>query len=630
MLKRREQIALWTFEGAPLFEDGESIKPEFAFIDPVPEIVMYNQHIDDDGKSGIAYTDINGIPHAPSRAISWKDIRGSGPDADLHLTFDTTGWREIRIRFDYRAESADSFDVAIAENGNWKQVVKNHTLLPDYRWHQTEIDLGILETINDNGEVTVRLYDFVRHGNDRLVLDNVEITGVRQNGEPHTIRMVDLPEGITAVIGDEQQPPYNEDEGFYFHISDPDSAPETVKVRVESMDEDIIDDVDIKRISPKQGTYRLDVGKPAGKVGLTMLVVTASNVHGMVSRVMIPYGASQAGGDETYFSGTSDVSAGISIGHGMMLVGIDEDNILRVYPQKGPSGEVMRIPLVGDEPNTHPLYLTDVKKSGKIREMDIEAATRLYNRVFWMSSHSHNNDGDLRPNRERLFATDLWINEGYVKLDVVGYYDNLRQDIVQWDEEHGLGMRESTLEGVGAKEIEGFNIEGFGIAPDRTTALIGLRVPLLPPDDREDALVLPIKDFTRWFNNGHPVESPTFGDPILLDLGERGIRAMQCTPHGCLIVAGPPGEDGSFALFTWSGSPDDAPQQRAADLSGMRPEAIIISQDSEINAETEIQLLSDNGSADWYDTGEESADMIPPLQKFRSDTVKIGEVVETS
>ena len=28
--------------------------------------------------------------------------------------------------------------------------------------------------------------------------------------------------------------------------------------------------------------------------------------------------------------------------------------------------------------------------------------------------------------------------------------------------------------------------------------------------------------------------------------------------------------------------------------------------------------------------GEESADMIPPLQKFRSDTVKVGEVVETS
>ena len=38
---------------------------------------------------------------------------------------------------------------------------------------------------------------------------------------------------------------------------------------------------------------------------------------------------------------------------------------------------------------------------------DLEAAARIGDRVYWMSSHSFNNDGEFKPKRNILFATNI-------------------------------------------------------------------------------------------------------------------------------------------------------------------------------------------------------------------------------
>ena len=46
-------------------------------------------------------------------------------------------------------------------------------------------------------------------------------------------------------------------------------------------------------------------------------------------------------------------------------------------------------------------------EDGTPKEVDIEASTRVGNRIFWLGSHSHAFNATERTNRARLFATDL-------------------------------------------------------------------------------------------------------------------------------------------------------------------------------------------------------------------------------
>ena len=48
-----------------------------------------------------------------------------------------------------------------------------------------------------------------------------------------------------------------------------------------------------------------------------------------------------------------------------------------------------------------------------------------------------------------------------------------------------------------------------------------------------------------------------FGDPIPLDLGKRGLRDMVWSERhrAMLLIAGPSGETGSFALYRWGAGP---------------------------------------------------------------------------
>src|SRR5207302_3726157 len=87
----------------------------------------------------------------------------------------------------------------------------------------------------------------------------------------------------------------------------------------------------------------------------------------------------------------------------------DEDNTLRVYDWTHEGGPIKELDCNGF-----------LGVTGKSLEADLEAATALGNRIFWIGSHGRNKDGKERPNRCRLFATDFKIDNGQVQLAFAG------------------------------------------------------------------------------------------------------------------------------------------------------------------------------------------------------------------
>lgn len=96
------------------------------------------------------------------------------------------------------------------------------------------------------------------------------------------------------------------------------------------------------------------------------------------------------------FTGICDASAAAAVNSDLFVVANDEDNLLRFYRLSRP-GSPVHVYEVGPH----------ARKKRKSPEMDIEGAARIGSRVFWISSHGRNADGEFAPNRHRLFALDV-------------------------------------------------------------------------------------------------------------------------------------------------------------------------------------------------------------------------------
>jgi hypothetical protein len=313
--------------------------------------------------------------------------------------------------------------------------------------------------------------------------------------------------------------------------------------------------------------------------------------------------------------------------------------VLRIYSRDN-SG----LPLGGFD-FTSNLALTDLDGSTP-REVDIEAGALLGSRMFWSGSHSNSDEGVPRPDRRRIFATDLSGTGANTVLTYAGRYDFLLDDMVAWDhaDGHGLGVdalgfTASTASGAPAKQADGFNIEGMTIAPDGTTAYMAFRAPLLPTSARTQALIVPVLDIDHLVTSGGtttslPQGSASFGAPIFLDLAGRGIREIVRNGNGqYLISAGPPGDDNGiapndFRLFTWTGNATDKPIELDTDLtvlqSGGSWETIIGFPDT-VGPATPVQFLLDNGDTVWYGDGTSAKNLSEPRwKKFRGDRLTIN------
>lgn len=277
----------------------------------------------------------------------------------------------------------------------------------------------------------------------------------------------------------------------------------------------------------------------------------------------------------TRHSGMCDASAAVPVAPDLFVVANDEDNTLRVF-NSNLSGES--------------LYSQDISSflqiDPKHPEADIEGATLIKNRIYWITSHGANKDGKKRPNRHRFFATEIErIGDKFTLKPIGKPFSKL---IKALDDSPALKKYHLGNAAKYAPESKNaLNIEGLTKTP-QGTLLIGFRNPI--PEGK--ALLVPLENPEEVILKN---KKPKLGSPILLELNGLGIRSIEYShvKRAYFIMAGPYNDDGSFQLYQWPGDTAEAPELMKVEFEGLRPEALVVYPDKK----TKIQVISDDGAA---------------------------------
>jgi hypothetical protein len=271
-----------------------------------------------------------------------------------------------------------------------------------------------------------------------------------------------------------------------------------------------------------------------------------------------------------------DASAAISLSAAHFIVANDERNVLRIY-RRGQADPIESVDLA-----------TFLDTSAN-KESDLEGAATIGDRVYWISSHGRNKEGEVQKRRYRFFATQIVTGSAAPSVRPVGKaYRDLLSDLIA------------------APQLAAYNLEDAAkLAPEAKGGLnIGLRNP--NPDGK--ALVVPLANPGSIVAN----ETAEFGEPIQLDLKGRGIRGIERIEPGYLIIAGPAGDTGQFALYRWSGDAGDQPKELdGVSFNGLHPEALFA-----VPGTDRVQILSDDGGEQVE--GQNCKDQIEAKQSFRS------------
>jgi hypothetical protein len=297
--------------------------------------------------------------------------------------------------------------------------------------------------------------------------------------------------------------------------------------------------------------------------------------------------------DVSHYDGICDASAAIALNRDHFAVADDERNVLMVYRRRQPAP-------------VRQIALNDFLGTKDGKESDIEGSAAIGERVFWIASHGRNSKGKVREERYRFFATDIVAESTPPSLKPAGSpYLHLLDDLLAADNLKSLGLDAASRR---APEADGgLNIEGLAAMPTGGL-LIGFRNPIVDTK----ALLVPLEN-PQEVINGHRAK---LGPPVLLDLGNRGIRSIERVGDSYLVVAGPAADEGSFALYKWSGKSNDAPKRiEQVKFDGLSPEALFAIPDSD-----RVQILSDDGGLDVGGTACKTSN--EAVKSFRSLVVQ--------
>jgi hypothetical protein len=236
------------------------------------------------------------------------------------------------------------------------------------------------------------------------------------------------------------------------------------------------------------------------------------------------------------YTGACDGSALVPVKGKYFLNASDEDNVLRLY-QLGTGGKPIATFDLGD------FLKPEVNKRGRRKEVDLEAAAVVGDRVYWTGSHGRDKGGEEEPSRQRLFATRIEAVGSGIKVTPVGRpYTGLLNVLKagQLKSARILAEAEKKPHLAGGIDIEGLAATRNG------TLLIGFRSPLV--DNK--ALIIEIT------NPGDVLKGSTearVGTETLLDLGGSGIRdiVQGSTPDEFFIVAGDLGDKFGGVIYRW-------------------------------------------------------------------------------
>jgi len=279
-----------------------------------------------------------------------------------------------------------------------------------------------------------------------------------------------------------------------------------------------------------------------------------------------------AGAGPLVFREMCDASAAVQLNGDLFAAANDEDNLLRFYRLSQPGRPLGSF-------NLNP-FLFGSKRGG---ETDLEAAARVGDRVYWITSHGRNKAGESDPNRRKFFALDIERHGRDATLKPVGrVYTELLTDLLH---EPSLARFDLATAAERAPKAEGgLNIEALTDAPDGSL-LIGFRNPI--PQGR--ALVVPLLNPALVITGARP----QFGEPALLDLGGLGLRGMGSVAGGYYLIAGPADQEGSSQMFWWPGGNTQPQRCDGMSLQGFNPEAICFHDDTN---RTDYVILSDDGT----------------------------------
>ena len=291
--------------------------------------------------------------------------------------------------------------------------------------------------------------------------------------------------------------------------------------------------------------------------------------------------------EDFIYRGMCDASAAAALDEHHFVVANDERNQLKVYKRGGaaPVDVIDLAPFLGTKQH---------------KESDLEGAATIGNRIYWISSHGRNSKGEEQERRYRFFATEAHPRKPWVE-PVGKPYKHMLDDLIAAAELQQYNLAESAQRS--PKSDGAFNIEGLAATPEGEL-LIGVR----NPAPRGKALVIHLR------NPAEVVEGARaqFGQVTELDLGGRAIRSIELVGLAYMIVAGPTGKTGDFALFQWSGKASEAPLEMGhVDFREARPEALFA-----IPGTHMVQILSDDG-------GEHCKDVPEDQQTFQSVVVRL-------
>ncbi len=273
--------------------------------------------------------------------------------------------------------------------------------------------------------------------------------------------------------------------------------------------------------------------------------------------------------DTLVFTGMCDASGGVALSATLMVVANDEDNVLRVFDVRTGGAPIATLDVSAG-------LALPIKKKGA-PETDLEASTRLGDQLVWMTSHGRNKNAKEKPERLRLFATTAPVDG--LGLAISGTpYELLLDDLITAPTLARFDL--ATAATLAPKAPGGLNLEGLTSRPDGAL-LLGLRNPI--PDGR--ALVVPLENPLEVLAG---TARARLGQPVQLDLGGLGLRAMSRLPDGYLLVAGTSASGGTSRLFRWDGV--GAPVATGVRLDDVNPEAIVTFADT-----PRVLLLSDDG-----------------------------------
>src|SRR5438309_11785508 len=148
-----------------------------------------------------------------------------------------------------------------------------------------------------------------------------------------------------------------------------------------------------------------------------------------------------------------DASAAIALTDRLFAAASDEDSVIRVYNREGSANPVQSIDLAA-------LLDLDARKP----ESDLEAAARIGDRAYWMTSHGRNRSGKLRLSRERFFATQIATNGQGIQLKLIGKpYENLLRDLARDPKLARFNLAGASLREPKARGA--LNMEGLSATP---------------------------------------------------------------------------------------------------------------------------------------------------------------------